>query len=439
MQEKRDSILRKLNIIIVGDEKAFQFEHRFINSLSIGISATSFIGFLINLMLSLGITETVLTLFNSLIYFAVYCLSRFYNKVVLSKWIAILTAYLVLSVLWLNSAGSTGPIPYTYFLLVLSIVLITDGWPRIVLLLLLAIVVPGMFYLENRFPEWLVPYTSAYARRIDMVTSILLYFALGAIIMSYAKKNYIKEKLNAEKADKLKSAFLANMSHEIRTPMNAIMGFTSLLRKNDLTEEKKQHYHKTVEESVEYLLRLIDDILDISLIEADELSVLPKKFDLDEFMKILETSHKQLLPQFKKVTLELTYVNPGYSLVLNTDNTRLEQIFSNLISNAIKFTDKGFVKFGYTIEKNAVLFFVRDSGIGIDEKDQESVFERFVKLETSSYEITHRGTGIGLSIAKKVVELLEGRIWLESTPMAGTTFYFTLPLSIASRIREIKS
>lgn len=436
MYTKNKGFISKLKVNLLGDEESFQFDHRFINSLSLGISATSLIGFFINLFLGLGIIETRVTFLNAIIYFFIYCLCRFFKKVVLAKWIAILIAYIVLSVLWLNSAGSSGPIPYTYFILVLSVVLLTDKWSRGILLLLLALNISLLFYFENRFPEFLIEYESAADRRIDIITSMLLYFALGTIIMSYAKGSYIKEKLKAQKADKLKTAFLANMSHEIRTPMNAIMGFTGLLRNNSLPEEKREKYYKTVDDSVEYLLRLIDDILDISRIEADELTILPRKINLDEFLNFIEISHQQLIPPEKRDKLRVFFENAGNDITIESDIARLEQIISNLISNAIKFTPQGYVKFGYREHKRQVLFYIHDTGIGIDEKDMESIFDRFVKLDSSNFEILHRGTGIGLAIAKKIVELLGGKIWLESAPKKGSIFYFTMPLKPSNKIKR---
>lgn len=430
MRNVSNPYLRNLKTSLFGDESNFTFDHRFINSLSLGISITSLIGFVINLFLSMGINETLLTLINSIVYFLIYCLSRFFKKATISKWTALLFAYVVLSFLWINSAGSLSPIPYTYFLLVLCIVLLTDRWSRWILLILLALNVIFLFYYEHHFPERMLPYKNEEDRWIDILSSVILYLGLASIIMGYAKSGYIKEKINAQKADKLKTAFLANMSHEIRTPMNAIMGFTGLLKNQSLPEEKREKYYKTVDESVDYLLRLIDDILDISRIEADEMIILPRKINLDELLTHIELIHRPLIKPDKKETLRLYFENAGNNTVIETDSARLEQILSNLVSNAVKFTQKGYIRFGYREEKKNVLFYVEDTGIGIEEKDKPSVFDRFVKLDSTNFEILHRGTGIGLAISKKIVELMSGRIWFESAPDRGTVFYFTLPFKV---------
>jgi signal transduction histidine kinase len=429
MRNQRKSFLKKLMVMLVGDENVVHFDQRFINSVSLGIALTTFIGFIIDILLQLGHLEIILSLICSLLYFFVYCLSRIFNKVNPAKWIAILSAYILLSLLWINSAGSVGPIPYTYFLLVLSIILLTDRWSMGILLSLLVLDILVLFFFEDKFPELLINYKSDLDRRIDLTTGILLYFALGTIIMIYTKDSYKKEKQKAENADKLKTAFLANMSHEIRTPMNAIMGFTGLLRNHNLSKEKREQYYKIVDESVDYLLRLIDDILDISRIEADELVIRKATFDLDEFLKFLELSHQHMIPENKTGKLRLYYENPGIKTLLLSDRTRVEQVLSNLICNAVKFTNEGYVKFGFRPQEDEILFYIQDTGTGIDEKDRDRVFERFVKIEDPSFEILHRGTGIGLSIARKMVELLGGRIWIESTVSKGSAFYFTIPFS----------
>ncbi|MBN1953251.1 MAG: hypothetical protein JW801_18745 [Bacteroidales bacterium] len=427
---------KKIHLWFSGDDRKHHFEHRFINSVSLAIAATGLSGFIFNLILDLGKIETYLTLLTTLIYLLVFILSRVFSLVQVSKWLALVAAYFLLSSLWLYSAGSYGPIPYTYFLLILSIVLITDKWLRWLLLVLVGLNIIILFYYEGAHPGILLPYPTEYERRVDMVSSLILYFWVGAIIMGYAKQNYIQEKRKAEKSDRLKSAFLANMSHEIRTPMNAIMGFTGLLRRSGISQEKREHYHDTVEESVDYLLRLIDDILDISRIEADELRILPRSVHLDKFMMNLELTFRQIVPQEKRSKLELLYDRQEQDIMIETDTARLEQILSNLVSNALKFTEKGYVKFGYKIQKEWVQFHILDTGIGIDEEDKDRVFDRFVKIDSSNCEVLHRGTGIGLSIAKKLIEMLGGNIWLESIPNQGSAFYFTLPIKLSEQFKE---
>ncbi len=426
--KKPRTFFGKLYVLLVGDEAKFNFDHRFINSISIGVSIFSFFAFVNNVFLDLSWPETFGTLVISIVFLGIYILSRVYYKVILAKWLALIIPYFLLSALWINSAGSKGPIPYAFFLLFLSIVLLTENWQRLVLLMLLAVFIVGLFYIEYKYPEILKDYKDENSRRLDMVISILLYYLLGGGIIIYAKSNYIKEKHNAQKSDELKSAFLANMSHEIRTPMNAIMGFTGLLRRGNIDEAKKTRYLQIVDDSVEYLLRLIDDILDISKIEADQMDITLNTFDLDMMMKLSEATHMEMLSDVKKEDIQFYYENPGRRFIVETDRARLEQILTNLIMNAFKFTLKGYVKFGFQPNSNDIVFYVEDTGIGIKKEHFGLVFERFRKVDDRNIEVMHRGTGIGLSIVKKVVELLGGSIWVESIYGMGSTFYFSLPL-----------
>ncbi|MDP3352732.1 MAG: PAS domain S-box protein, partial [Flavobacteriaceae bacterium] len=243
------------------------------------------------------------------------------------------------------------------------------------------------------------------------------------------RKQYELEITNAlEKAretDHLKSSFLANMSHEIRTPMNGIIGFAEMLQNNHLDEVKRGFYANIIMNSSRQLLSIINDVLDMSTIEAGlvEIKMAPVSInnmlnELNEFF-LQKSNEKQL-----KLTCELT-LNDELS-VIKTDQTKVQQVLTNFISNAIKFTKKGGVSFGYTFKDDFLEFYVTDTGIGIDKKLHNEVFERFrqVNMEYTRETI---GNGLGLSISKKLVELLGGEIWLESEPNKGSTFYFTIP------------
>ena len=252
-------------------------------------------------------------------------------------------------------------------------------------------------------------------------------YQAGATIQKHnLQKQLIKSKEKAEESDKLKSAFLANMSHEIRTPMNTIIGFSEMLFKKDLKDEQREKYYKLVSESSTSLLNLIDDILDISKIESGQLSIIDTRFS--PFLLLQE-----LLFIFKK-TLKLQQSNVKLSLKINSkiedieivnDEFRLKQILNNLITNAIKFTTKGKIEFGYTIDNNILVFFVSDTGKGISKSRQKNVFKRFNQGEG----IKVKGTGLGLAISKQLVQLMGGELWLESDIQKGSNFYFSMPLT----------
>ncbi|MBN2611633.1 MAG: response regulator [Bacteroidales bacterium] len=233
-------------------------------------------------------------------------------------------------------------------------------------------------------------------------------------------------KRKAEEADRLKSAFLANMSHEIRTPMNAIVGFSNLLL-TEHDDNEKDEYIRIINDNCDNLMVLINDILDISLIEANQLKTELLPFDTTQVLKDLESVYRLKNKSGVGLFLEIP---ENTQLILNTDQYRLRQIISNLLSNAIKYTDKGEIRFGYVLKEKDVVFYVSDSGIGIEKNDFLRVFDYFQKLENDTTKL-YKGTGIGLSICKKLVELLGGEIWLESEPGKGSTFYFSLPLKKA--------
>lgn len=240
-----------------------------------------------------------------------------------------------------------------------------------------------------------------------------------------AESELIKAKERAEESDRLKSAFLANISHEIRTPMNGIMGFASLLKEPVLSGEKQQMYIQVIEESGMRMLNLINQLIDISKIESGQMTVLISQVNVNRQMDNLYTFFS---PEAEKKGLYLHFKKemPDNQAIIRTDHDKLYAILMNLINNALKFTEKGEIEFGYEINNETILFFVKDTGRGINKEKLESVFERFVQGEvalTRAYE----GAGLGLSISKAYVEMLGGKIWLESIEGKGSKFFFLLP------------
>lgn len=238
-----------------------------------------------------------------------------------------------------------------------------------------------------------------------------------------------KAKLEAEESDRLKSAFLANMSHEIRTPLNAIVGFIDLLDANQIEENQKKYINEIIQLNSNSLLQLINDIVDISMIEANQMVIKKRELNFDKFLseiKILYLSNKEL----NNGDVELILSSPvkNEDTVIFTAPERVNQIFINLINNAIKFTENGTITYGYTINsaENQLVCFVKDTGCGISKENQHLLFERFRKIDADQNKI-YRGTGLGLSISKNLCELLGGKIWVESDRGKGAKFYFTLP------------
>lgn len=252
--------------------------------------------------------------------------------------------------------------------------------------------------------------------------------------LQHANEELVVTKEKAEESNRLKSAFLANMSHEIRTPMNGILGFADLLKEPNLTGEEQQEYIKIIEKSGRRMLNIINDIVDISKIEAGLMKVDVKETNINEQ---LEYIYNFFHSEVESKGMQLVYNNrlQTKETMIQTDNEKVYSILTNLIKNAIKYTNEGSVEFGCEIKGEALECYVKDSGIGIPKERQDAIFERFIQADISD-KMARQGAGLGLSISKAYVEMLGGKIWLESQEGKGTTFYFTLPYKVASPMVE---
>lgn len=244
-------------------------------------------------------------------------------------------------------------------------------------------------------------------------------------IVEERTKELIKAKEKAEESDRLKSAFLANMSHEIRTPMNGILGFAELLKTPGLTGEEQQEYVKIIEKSGTRMLNIINDIVDISKIEAGLMKVDIKETNINEQIENIATFFN---PEFEKTGLQFIVNNntKEEELIINTDCEKIYAVFTNLIKNAIKFTNEGEIQLNYEIKDEYLEFSVKDTGIGIPKDRHIAIFERFIQADITD-KMARQGAGLGLSISKSYIEMLGGKIWVESEEEKGSTFYFTIP------------
>jgi PAS domain S-box-containing protein len=249
-----------------------------------------------------------------------------------------------------------------------------------------------------------------------------------------AEEELIEAKEKAEESDRLKSAFLANMSHEIRTPMNGIIGFAALLKEPKLTLDEKEEYISIIEKSGDRMLNIINDLIDISKIEAGQMEIIYSNFDLNDQIDQLLKFFK---PEANSKNLDINCHKPLDSdrSIINTDKTKLNAVLTNLIKNAIKYTNEGKIEFGYNIKGNSLEFFVQDTGIGIAADKINRIFDRFVQADISTSR-AYEGAGLGLSISKAYVELLNGNFWVESQLGKGSKFLFTIEYSPMSS--EIK-
>ncbi len=238
-----------------------------------------------------------------------------------------------------------------------------------------------------------------------------------------------KAKQKAEESDNLKTAFLANLSHEIRTPMNAILGFTQLLdEEEEITMELKKDFIQIINKNTQQLLNIINDIITMSQLDAGQVKTQNEAFDLNGVIVELHNNYQVAKNELGKSRIDIIIdeVMQTDDFEIVSDRDKLYQILSNLIDNALKFTMEGQIQFGYEVQKSNLVFYVKDTGIGMNGNDQKIIFDRFRQIDNS---ITRQygGTGLGLTITKELISLLDGIVWLDSEVDSGTNFYFSIP------------
>jgi signal transduction histidine kinase len=272
-------------------------------------------------------------------------------------------------------------------------------------------------YEKNNIDEW----KEADILLMQGITQIIS----NAIEKDSVQKNLVKAKEQAETADKLKSMFLANMSHEIRTPMSGIVGFSHLIQDAAISPEVLE-YAQVVMNNCYMLLQLLDDIIDVSKLESGQLKIRPKVCNINQLLSDRLILYQELLKKNDNTDVVLLLDDNGFNETALVDPVRLQQVLTNLVSNAIKFTEKGYIRFGYTRQnEQQLLFYVKDSGVGIPANDLNDIFDRFKQVEEHQ-KFNLEGTGIGLSISRSLVELMGGTIWIESELGVGSSFYFTI-------------
>jgi signal transduction histidine kinase/CheY-like chemotaxis protein len=403
------------------------------------IAVLGILGTVINIFLDLGLLTIMSTIAPVVIFTPLYLYSRKTGKYVISKYLLIIVSLVLLNFQWFINFGSSGPILYLFVVVESFIIIFFVKLEKIIFTLAVFVNVSLLFLIEYLYPGLIGKYSSDSTRLLDLYSGMLIYLFISILLLNLALKFYISQQEKASLSDKLKTAFLANMSHEIRTPMNGIMGFAQLLKEPNLTGDEQQEYISIIEKSGERMLNIINDIIDISKIESGLMKVDISGSDINKQIEYVYTFFKN---EAEAKGIKLSYKNtlPSSDAIVKTDPEKLYAILINLVKNAIKYTNKGYIVFGYNkkTDKASVLleFFVKDTGIGIPIDRQEAIFERFVQadiVDTHAYQ----GAGLGLAISKAYIEMLSGSIYVESEPGNGTVFYFTIPYNPEKQAEKV--
>ncbi len=261
------------------------------------------------------------------------------------------------------------------------------------------------------------------------ITAVMLYLLIRGELRRRNKllEDLKKSKIKAEESDRLKTAFLSNMSHEIRTPLNGIMGFGNLIGEEQTSADERKLYASHINMNGKKLLKIINDIMEISRIQEKQLEINIQQVELNQLLDNLIKAYTINKNQFRQKGLELRILNDLDSepVYLESDPARIMQVLVNLMDNALKYTEKGWIAIGYEFDKQEMRIFIEDTGPGIEESRQTNIFERF--KQTSNHKDTGAGFGLGLSISKGIAEALNGQLLLESTPGKGSRFIMVLP------------
>lgn len=412
---------------LVDPDETPEFERKFIHPLSIIGIVFSLLSILLHSFWNFDEHLTVVACLALVFYTVIYFMARKKKYISTVKWVFILVTVTIISYAWYFDYRSHGPTIYLLVLLygyltfmlgrkdliLVSILLLTD-------FLILFFLDYGGYLPPARFPN-------NFMLMVDVYFSVVLYTLIAFILISTIKRIYFAEYNKALESDRLKTAFLSNISHEIRTPLNAVIGFSNLMLTENIPPEEREQYKFYINENNKFLLVLVNDILDISLIESHNVQLDIEPCELNYLLSELEDVYSAMLVKEGKSGVELIKNIPQKGVVMDIDKDHLEHALSQLLDNAVKFTDKGRITIGYSEEGKMIRFFVKDTGTGIKEEDLPHIFERFNKLEYSNEKI-YPGTGIGLYLVKLIVGMFGGEVFVKSTYGLGSDFSFILPV-----------
>ncbi|MBK8806672.1 MAG: HAMP domain-containing histidine kinase [Bacteroidales bacterium] len=377
-----------------------------------------------NIFLEFKIEITIISFLIATVNYIIY---KYCKNIIVVKSTLTFFAFLFFNLLWIHNFGSVGPALISSFFLIVFITKFYNGRSLVFLLLLFLVNITVFFYIDFQSNFYFGTYSTDEKRLIDLYMSFIITSTVIVLYVYNTKINYYSEVENARKSDSLKTAFLENISHELRTPLNAIIGLSGIIINKEISAEKKKYYSQIIIDNNNYLLSLFDNIIDASKIESNQLDFNISILSLKELFTDSKTYIEKELEHRSKHEIRVILDIPKHDTIITSDKYRISQVLNNLLSNAVKFTSFGQITLGFVVKDNFIECFVSDTGKGIKNEKYELIFKRFSRINDDS-ELGIRGTGMGLYISKRIIEIIGGEMFFDSEYGKGTKFTFTLPI-----------
>jgi signal transduction histidine kinase len=422
-KKKENKAILNVYHTLIGYEDGNTLNNSFFNGISLITALFTSIALISNIIIGLPLLINFLTFICVLSFLALYYTSRILKKSKIAIQLYLGLFLLIIPSFWFGNGGLHGSTIHVVYALLAISVIILDKKPRIIFLATYMSMVMGLITIEYLYPSLILSYETRLQQFLDIIVVIPFSFTFISLSVVCVVFGYKKEKAKAEEANKLKTAFFSNMTHELRSPMNGILGFSELLREGDVDDNDQLKFVNIINENSKYLLRLINDLLHFSKIDANKIILQKSEVQLSVLAKeILEVFSQETKSKNIQLLLDL---ETEQSLI--TDDLRLKQVLMNLMANAVKFTHFGHVKLRISKKAESILFEVSDTGVGIPKSELKNIFKAYKQTENQDQN-KYKGTGLGLSISKQLVELLGGTLELSSIEGQGSTFYFSLPI-----------